>query len=129
MAITFFETRTLARNAAKELNNGKVKDMGKDAGDKRWAVEYTSKTDVINAIAEQMSEQIEVIALAEDAPHDLSGLPMVEHKRVVLKAPHATSEPAAREFVLKDRKNNPVLVNVRRSKTAAKLAAHMARHA
>lgn len=120
MAITFFETRTLARNAAKELDNGKVKDMGKDAGEKRWAVEYTSTTDAI-------AEQVKVIALAEVATHDLSDLPMVEHKREVLKAPHATSEPTAREVVLKDRKNNPVLVNVRRSKTAAKLAAHMAR--
>lgn len=52
MAITFFASRTLARNAAKELNNGKVKDMGSTApAGERWAVEYTSKSDAIANVA------------------------------------------------------------------------------
>lgn len=116
MAITFFATRTLARNAAKELNNGKVKDLGKDAGEKRWAVEF----DDLQIIEDARGEGQTPAFVSPD---------MVEHKREVLKAPQATAEPKAREFVLKDRKNNPVLIHVRRSKTAAKLAAHMARTA
>lgn len=78
MAITFFASRTLARNAAKELNNGKVKDFGSDAdAGKRWAVEYTSKSDAVKIISAGSDVVVDVAKVVPEAG-DLIDIPSID---------------------------------------------------
>lgn len=117
---TFFATRTLARNAKAELG-GKVVDNGSTAeAGKRW--ELQQENIIANVAAWVKAEAIAnghtVVdhVLEEVQPRDIMGLPRPVSKGV-----------NAREYTLKDRKGHSVLVQVRRSKTNALLAAHMAK--
>lgn len=114
----FFSSRKLARDAKVDLG-GKIVDNGTTApAGQRWELQYESapKSAAIAELAAIMEAEVVDMKLEEVKPRDLMGLP-----RPVSK--HQT----AREYVLKDRKNNPVRVQVRRSKTNALLAAHMAK--
>ncbi|AQW88550.1 hypothetical protein pEaSNUABM50_00024 [Erwinia phage pEa_SNUABM_50] len=97
-------TRTLAREAAKELN-GKFKDMGKDAPyGERWVVLIE-----VPDVQEEVHTQF-VDTLPEDAVR-------------VLNQPTGFKG----EQTLKTSNNKPVRVLWRRSKVTMRLAAHLAK--
>ena len=101
MTTTFFATRTLARNAAADLN-GKVKDFGSTAeSGKRWGVVYES----------------EPVAVVEPAKKILS-----------IPAAHAHNVND-RSCTMLNKYKKPVQVTVKRSKTACLLAANIAYNA
>lgn len=113
MAITFFASRTLARNAAKELNNGKVKDMGSTApAGERWAVEYTSKSDAIKLMAGEAATVVTDHAMVIAEAGDLSGIPTVSVDsllEIVDISENCTSRPA-REL-LAERRGSVVILD------------------
>lgn len=115
MAITFFASRTLARNAAKELNNGKVKDMGSTApAGERWAVEYTSKSDAIKLMAAEAATVVTDHAMVIAEAGDLSGIPTVSVDallEIVDISENCTSRPA-RELLAERRGSVVVLDDI-----------------
>ena len=121
---TFFATRTLARNAKAELG-GKVVDNGSTAeAGKRWELQ-TEEVETVNVANKAAWIKAEAIAQGLD----VVDVPMAKvTQREMMGLPRPVSKGAnPREYTLKDRKGHSVLVQVRRSKTNALLAAHMAK--
>lgn len=109
---TFFKTRTEARNAKVDLG-GKVVDNGSTAeAGKRWELQYEAahKSQAIMELAAILGSEVVNVAVEEVQPRDILGLPI-----------GATSRDHS--YTLKDRKNAPITVLERRSKSACLLAA------
>jgi|AGFT01.1.fsa_nt_gi hypothetical protein len=115
----FCKTRNDARHAKVDYD-GKIIDNGADApAGKRWEVQYTveaPKSEAVAQLAAMLQAEVMDVALEPVEPRDIMGLPLVDSRQV-----HNHS------YTLKDRKGNNVNVLVRRSRTAALLAASLAR--
>lgn len=112
MAITsiFCNTRNEARQAKIDFN-GKIVDNGSDAPKgQRWEVQYevAPVSDAIAELAAIMQAEVQDMALEEVQPRDIMGLPrpVSKHKK-------------PRTVIMKDRKGNPVTVQVRRRRITA----------
>ena len=114
---TFFATRTLARNAAAELN-GKVKDHGKAApAGERWGVvvEVQTKAEIITAAAEAINAPVIDVPAVEQRNILVLGTPGIG------KTAHMANILSGGE-VLKNRYGKKVQVQHKRSKIAAQIA-------
>lgn len=148
---TFFSGRAGVRAAKAELG-GKVIDNGAGAETgKRWELQYEAgdgSSRVVTAMA--MAEGAEVInvELKAISTEELSGIPVAgadplvlddvvtaideleqieQAPREVLPTPKGLRYSGTRKIVLSDRKSKAIMVTVKRNKTAARLAAHMAK--
>lgn len=112
---TFFATRTLARNAAAELN-GKVKDHGTDApAGKRWGVvvEVTTKAEIIAAAGKEINAPV------IDVPATKSRNILVLGTPGIGKTAHMSNVLSGGQ-VLKNRYGKKVQVQHKRSTAVAK---------
>ena len=106
----FYATRTLARNAAKELK-GKFKDMGADSGSgKRWSVS-------IETILEEVKPEPKTVSTDNKHVHAVSTITRDEALQVLNRPGSIIGEQT-----LKTPNNNPVSVYWRRNVERTRLA-------
>lgn len=117
MKTVFFDTRTLARNAAKEMN-GKFKDMGSNcAAGERWAVliEEIELSEI--ECVQQNNQSTDPIVVHTDAVNHISR----DEAIIALNRPGSIIG----EQVLKTPNNKRVNVSWRRNMQATRLAHHI----
>lgn len=148
---TYFTGRAAIRTAKAQLG-GKIIDNGAGAETgKRWELQYEAgegSSRVVTAMAIAEGAEVINVELKAISTEELSGLPVAGADllvlddvvtaideleqielapREVLPTPKGLRYSGTRKIVLSDRKSKAIMVTVKRSTTASRLAAHMAK--